>query len=460
MINKNEIDTKAKEFEISQTNVEKDYVFGWLLHGIFTVSQLKDIIFLKGGNALRKGYFEQTRFSSDLDFGIPYDIAQDTLLEEINGICDFISDKSGVNFIKEDAKIEEKFSASESPLPDLKVFEVKIYFKDFYGMGDHIRLKIAMDITRFDKVLLPIQTVKLIHPYSDADIISCTIRCVKVEEIIATKLKCLMQRQHAPDLFDYVRSIKLLGGNLNKREVVETFISKTIFGRNPHIVKGILHKTPFEHVRTYWTKTIICAKTILFQVEEAIYLFQQDLENLFAFFPDNGFAQFIYFNADLRVPILEAGRRQTLLKIRYKGEDRIVEPYALKYMQRRDGQQLEYFYAFNRSGGSNPPGMRTLVASNFQSIEVTDEKFIPQYPIELSKAGETPEDRLLFDPNKPMRSRSSRNKSRRIKYIYQCAVCGKKFSKVKRDPALGVHKNKNGYKCGGRRGVYVTSKYP
>jgi|SRR3989344_3787904 len=53
---------------------ERDYVFGWLIFGIFTASGLKDTIFLKGGNALRKGYFKNTRFSSDLDFGIPGEV--------------------------------------------------------------------------------------------------------------------------------------------------------------------------------------------------------------------------------------------------------------------------------------------------------------------------------------------------------------------------------------------------
>ena len=86
MISKNEIETKAKEFEIHEANVERDYVFGWMIFGIFTVSTLKDSFFLKGGNALRKGYFKNTRFSSDLDFGIPGDIAQNVLLDEINKV--------------------------------------------------------------------------------------------------------------------------------------------------------------------------------------------------------------------------------------------------------------------------------------------------------------------------------------------------------------------------------------
>ncbi len=84
MILRDEINAKAKEFEIHPTDVEKDYVFGWLLFGLFTQSALKKEIFLKGGNALRKGYFENTRFSSDLDLGIEGDMDQSVLLLEIN----------------------------------------------------------------------------------------------------------------------------------------------------------------------------------------------------------------------------------------------------------------------------------------------------------------------------------------------------------------------------------------
>lgn len=467
MINRSEIEAKAQEFEIHIANVERDYVFGWFLAGIFTISNLKNTIFLKGGNALRKGYLEHTRFSSDLDFGIPTDISQNVLLAEINRVCDFIQEKSGVVFVKEDNKIKEKFAATEAPLPDLRVYEIRIYFKDFYGKQDHLKIKISMDITRFDRVLLPLQKVKLIHPYSDANEVVCEIWCMKLEEIIATKLKCLLQRQHAPDLFDYVYSIKLLGTVLNKKEVVEAFVQKTIFSRNPHILKNILHKTPFDYFREYWHKTVICAKQIIFEVEEAIGLFIEDLENLFNIYPDNGYMQFAFFGPELRVPIMKAGREQTLLKIWYKRSERIVEPYALKYLQRRDGVSREYLYVYNRSGGENLPGIRCFVADRIERIENTTETFEPRNPIELSKAGEMPEDRYLFDPNRPLKSTKSKlvsifntsHRSYKPKYIYQCSYCGKTFTKSTQNGNLGEHKDKNGYKCGGRYGYYVNTKY-
>ncbi|MEX2341106.1 MAG: nucleotidyl transferase AbiEii/AbiGii toxin family protein [Candidatus Paceibacterota bacterium] len=467
MIDASEIETKAKEFEIHTSNVQRDYVFGWVLFGLFTSSKLKDTLFLKGGNALRKGYFENTRFSSDLDFGIPGDISEKDLLDEINSVCTFIHDKAGVQFVQNENKVEEKFTATETPLPDLKVYEVRVYFKDFYGNADHIKLRISMDVTRFDKVLLDLQTVRLIHPYSDAVELACNIRCMKLEEIIATKLKCLMQRQHAPDLFDYAYSISLLGGTLNKEEVVQTFIQKTIFSRNPYILKNILLKTTFDYFKEQWVKSIVCAKQFFMNVEDAVAIFVADMDSLFSDYSDNGYAQFAYFPANLRMPIMNAARTQTVLKIRYKNEDRVVEPYSLKYLQRRDGAEREYFFVFNRSGGNNPPGIRCFVPENVQSIENTTEKFEPQYQIELSKAGEAPENPYLFDPNKPERAsrrrvprssfRSIRNE---IKYIYECNYCGKKFTRRTMDPVIRPHKDKSGCSCYGTYGIYVDTKYP
>lgn len=472
MISKAEIEAKAREFEINTSNVQRDYVFGWLLHGLFTVSTLREEIFLKGGNALRKGYFENTRYSSDLDLGIPGEITEARLLEELNRVCEYVGGKSGVVFEPDNNTVEEKFTASEAPLPDLRVYEARVYFKDFYGNSAKFRIKIAMDITRFDRTMLAIQDRPLIHPYSDAAEAACTIRCMKLEEIIATKLKCLLQRQHAPDLFDYVHSVRLLGAELNRDEVVRTFIQKTIFGRNPQVLKAILKQTPFDYFRTYWTKGIVCAKSILFGIDEAIAFFLEEMESLFSAYGDNGFAQFAYFGPELRVPIMKAAREQTLLRVRYKGDERLLEPYSLKYLQKRDGAEREYFYAWNVSGGGSAPGIRLLVASNFQSIENTDQTFEPRSLIELSKAGELPEDRYLFDPSKPAKVSGAgrrglfgsvarpRRAASSIKYVYQCTYCGYRSVKTKQSSTIGPHKQKGStYPCSGRTGFYVTTRY-
>ncbi len=115
MIDAKEIEAKAKQFEIHTSNVQRDYVFGWLLFGIFTQSALKDELFLKGGNALRKGYFLETRYSADLDFGMPHDIDPEVLRAEIIKVCVAVQEQAGVVFAQDDTRVEEKFTATDAP---------------------------------------------------------------------------------------------------------------------------------------------------------------------------------------------------------------------------------------------------------------------------------------------------------------------------------------------------------
>lgn len=68
MIKPGEIQKIAGKLGIRDTQIEKDYVIGWVLKGISNNSYLKEKLIFKGGTALRKIYFEDYRLSEDLDF--------------------------------------------------------------------------------------------------------------------------------------------------------------------------------------------------------------------------------------------------------------------------------------------------------------------------------------------------------------------------------------------------------
>ncbi len=50
MITDQEVDKTAKEFELRPLDVQKDYVYGWLLKGIYERPALASQLVLKGGN--------------------------------------------------------------------------------------------------------------------------------------------------------------------------------------------------------------------------------------------------------------------------------------------------------------------------------------------------------------------------------------------------------------------------
>jgi predicted nucleotidyltransferase component of viral defense system len=63
VISQAELREKAKDYQLNQADVQRDYVFGWLISAIFQTTKLGETAVLKGGKALRKGYFPGTRFS-------------------------------------------------------------------------------------------------------------------------------------------------------------------------------------------------------------------------------------------------------------------------------------------------------------------------------------------------------------------------------------------------------------
>jgi len=46
-----------------------------------------------------------------------------------------------------------------------RLYQAKLYFKDFYGNPDTITISVRLDVTEFDRIYLPVQTRNLIHPY-------------------------------------------------------------------------------------------------------------------------------------------------------------------------------------------------------------------------------------------------------------------------------------------------------
>ncbi len=68
MIDKREILEQASALKLLPHVVEKDYVLGWILGGIYANAALVDSWVFKGGTCLKKCYFETYRFSEDLDF--------------------------------------------------------------------------------------------------------------------------------------------------------------------------------------------------------------------------------------------------------------------------------------------------------------------------------------------------------------------------------------------------------
>jgi len=82
MIKPSEIQRKAREVGVRDQQIEKDYILSWILQGIAQHQNLSKTIVFKGGTVLKKIYFEDYRFSEDLDFTLLItEISNDQIFE-------------------------------------------------------------------------------------------------------------------------------------------------------------------------------------------------------------------------------------------------------------------------------------------------------------------------------------------------------------------------------------------
>mgnify|MGYP005813078727 CR=1 FL=1 len=458
MIYQDEIREKAKAFDIHQVNVERDYVFGWLLKGIFENDYLRQELVFKGGNCLRKGFYPDTRFSSDLDFSAPREIDLERMASAINAACEEAGRACGVDFLID----RNTFKPGPQIDRQRQSYKGRVYFTDFCGQEDDLTISVKVDVTEFDRLYLPAVNRQLIHPYSDAGACSAELHCMALEEIVANKMKCLIQRRHSHDLFDLVyatfidRSIEL-----DRGLVLRTFFGKTIFGSSPGAAKEILLGIPMTFFGGVWEKFIKCPKQTRFGFDHAAEGFRDAIERLFEGVQTTSWGQRAFFPSAQRNLIMEAGAERKLLRVTYDGKERLVEPYALSYKRPKAGLPQEYFYVWDQTGGSSPPGIKSLLNGRLTRVEMTDEKFEPRYEIELSKAGEEARNAHFGKPfsggrtsqRRVLRQTTVRPFAQAFKV--ECPYCLKRFTRSKMSLDLNPHKDANGYPCRARRGYLV-----
>ncbi len=184
MISLNEIRRKAREYGVPVSTVERDYAQNWLLAALSSFQMV-----LKGGTGIRKVYFKDYRFSDDLDFTLLESIEKDELKNMIKNAIAMAMEGSGINF-SNDIEIQENDNG----------FEISVYFQIMQRRENRTKIKIDITKTENEKILLPVNIKKIIHPYSDN--LNTKAKVYALEEIMAEKIRSLFQRTRPRDLYD------------------------------------------------------------------------------------------------------------------------------------------------------------------------------------------------------------------------------------------------------------------
>ena len=236
---RNRIRDASHQHGIPQPVIEKDYALSYILAGIASHPEINDALVFKGGSALKKLFFGNYRFSEDLDFTAIDSPIGDRLEKSIKEAMEQTSrllSKHGPFILHTERYLERE------PHPHGQdAFMIRVQFP-----WHPIPLcRIKVEITHDEPVLIAPDKRQLIHDYDEELVYEIT--CYRLEEIIAEKLRALLQthqkliirgwnRPRVRDYYDLWRILKKYNDGLNGKQIHSLLDQKCTS-------KGILFQT-------------------------------------------------------------------------------------------------------------------------------------------------------------------------------------------------------------------------
>ena len=97
MIKPGEVQQTANVIGVRDQQIEKDYILSWILFGISKQEHLSKAIVFKGGTVLKKVYFEDYRFSEDLDFTLLNgEVSNEQIFEWFKEVFEIIKEEANI----------------------------------------------------------------------------------------------------------------------------------------------------------------------------------------------------------------------------------------------------------------------------------------------------------------------------------------------------------------------------
>ena len=244
--------------------LERDYCLAWFLAAL-AESDLKPVLGFKGGTALKRCYFEDYRFSEDLDFTLTEPIAFEELVKRLEAVYAAVYDASGIvfKFDREDRQTHENsytfYLKYEGPLP----------------AGNDVKV----DVTLREKLAFPLLERAVLRGYEEYTDLPADrhIRVYSLEEIATEKTLALSDRaRNEPrDLFDLWHLTS--GERVDLRPLAGAIRQKLEFRGKPYegIADAIRNKE--ARLKPLWSKRLAYQMTTLPEFDDVFRAVQRTL---------------------------------------------------------------------------------------------------------------------------------------------------------------------------------------
>jgi predicted nucleotidyltransferase component of viral defense system len=239
MISLNELRRVSARLGLGLAQAEHEYALLCALDGLSQTAPLNETFCLKGGTALRQLYFPDWRHSVDLDFTVLPAFPAATLREALTGWFAQIGTLHGLQVTLLDLHRPNGAARARAR---------------FVGPLGHPN-RLLLDITLDEPVLLPLERRPVLTGLFAQPV--PRLLTYALEEILAEKLRAILERGKARDYYDVWRLLKEKSCAFDSVTVYDTLLAKCAHKGLPQPAIGQFFSPQIlDQARAYWVSDL------------------------------------------------------------------------------------------------------------------------------------------------------------------------------------------------------------
>jgi predicted nucleotidyltransferase component of viral defense system len=264
MLSRAELQRLANREKVALGILEKDYVLTEVLKTLSQVPSLNEVLVFKGGTALRKVYFPHWRYSEDLDFTARHDMTKEELKQALETWYYQVEQSSQIRLTTRMLHKPDGYA------------RIRVQFLGplaYPGM-------IYMDLSFDEPLCLEPEYWSVLASLFGGE--QRKVLVYPLEELLAEKLRSLLERGKSRDYYDVWRLLKEHSSRLNFELLGAVLVRKiTHKGLCLHTMSDLLPRDSKE-LKRYWEKDLQQQVNLLAPLDEVLKELQDMLDRLVA----------------------------------------------------------------------------------------------------------------------------------------------------------------------------------
>jgi len=264
MLSRAELQRLANREKVALGVLEKDYVLTEVLKALSQLQVLRESFVFKGGTALRKVYFPSWRYSEDLDFTVKFDIPKEELRQNLDDLHQQIEQATQIRLTTRMLHKTDGYARIRA---------------QFLGPLAHPAM-IYMDLSFDEPLCLEPQFRKVLTaPFPDEE---RTVQVYPLEELMAEKMRSLIERGKSRDYYDVWRLLKEHRSQMNL-ELLGMVLEKKLRHKGLRLstTADFLPENP-AGIKRYWEKDLSQQIATLLPLEDILNELKQMLDSYLA----------------------------------------------------------------------------------------------------------------------------------------------------------------------------------